>query len=970
MKKTLLFFGLMSWAALSAQILPPGDLRCEYKENPLGIDVRQPRLSWKWRVAEGERDVMQGAYRIQAAGAREALEEGRELIWDSGIVESGASVHVPWEGPALQSRQRVWWRVKVWDRQGRSSPWSAPAFWEMALLDTAEWAALWISPDLPEKEKDYNPPPHLRREFDLQGPVRLARLYITAHGVYEAHINGRRVGEDLFTPGWTSYPHRLQYQTYDVTELLQPGRNAIGVILGDGWYRGRFGFSDEWNIYGTEVALLCQLEVVYENGLREFLGSDPYWRCAQGPIRMSGIYDGETYDARLEMPGWSRPGFDDRGWAPVRVVQHSKSRLLAQEGLPVRRILELKPKAILTTPRGDTVVDMGQNMVGWVRLKVRGNRGDTVTLHHAEVLDKEGNFYTANLRAAKQQVRYVLKGTGEEVFEPHFTFQGFRYVKVEGFPGTLRPENITGIVIHSDMEHTGRFTCSDSLVNQLQHNIEWGQRGNFLDVPTDCPQRDERMGWTGDAQAFAPTACFNFNTAAFYTKWLADLAADQEPNGSVPFVVPDVLNQNGSTGWADAATIIPWTLYRKYADRRLLERQYPSMKAWVGYLDALAGPDRLVQDGFHFGDWLFFIHPTNWNDKPGYTDIDFIATAFFAHSTDLVRRSAEVLGKTEEAARYARLFEEIKAAFQREFVTPSGRLSPHSQTAYTLALAFGLLTPEQGPAAVDYLVQNIRRRGNHLSTGFLGTPLLCHVLSAHGRTDVAYDLLLQTTYPSWLYPVTKGATTIWERWDGIKPDGSFQTPRMNSFNHYAYGAVGEWMYQVVAGIREDPSRPGYRHTRLQPEPGTRLQHARAEYESLYGRIACGWERRHDSLFVQVEIPPNTRATLLLPHHPEGAHPRELGSGTYSFAYPEKRPASVGNAFSLDALFGQLWQDERARQVLLRHAPELGQATDAQRREWWEMSLRELATFQPRTLNTSRMTAIARDLQKLGTDKQN
>ncbi|MFY0688017.1 MAG: glycoside hydrolase family 78 protein [Cyclobacteriaceae bacterium] len=725
--------------------------------------------------------------------------------------------------------------------------------------------------------------------------------------MYEAQINGQQITQDLFTPGWTSYNKRLQYQIYDVTDQLNSGGNAVGVTLGDGWYKGKFGWSDNWNIYGETTSLLFQLEVEYANGQKEIIISDESWKAATGPIVISSIYDGEVYDARLEKAGWTSPNYNDKAWASVVVKDHDKSNIVENEGIPVRRREVIKPIKIITTPKGETVVDMGQNMVGWVKLKAKGEPGNSITLSHAEVLDKSGNFYTDNLRSAEQIVKYIFKDKQEVEFEPHFTFQGFRYVKVEGFKGELALDNLTGIVIYSDMEKTGTFECSDPMVNQLQSNIEWGQRGNFLEVPTDCPQRDERMGWTGDAQAFASTAMFNFDGSAFFTKWLQDLKADQSDNGSVPFVIPDVLNSGGSTGWADAATIIPWTMYQKYGDDRILERQYESMKAWVGFLEELSEGNYLVQKGFHFGDWLFFIHPTSWNAKPGHTDIDFIATAFFAYSTQLTLETAKVLGQTDDVPNYEELLLKIKAAFQNEFVTKNGRLSPHSQTAYILALEFGLLTDAQISQAADYLVKDITARENHLSTGFLGTPYICHVLSKNGYTNVAYDLLLQKTYPSWLYPITRGATTIWERWDGIKPDSSFQTTQMNSFNHYAYGAIGDWLYRVVAGIEVDPVNPGYQHILIQPEPTDRLKFAKADHKSTYGVIKSGWEWVDGKFNLNITIPPNTTATVKLPKANvdqvnEGGNSLtkakgiistdqsgmtaiiEVGSGNYSFSY--------------------------------------------------------------------------------------
>jgi len=539
-------------------------LRTEYKVNPIGIDVLTPRLSWE--IVSPERNVMQTAYQIQVADEVKNLQAGKNLRWDSGKIQSDQSIHVPYQGPELGSGERVYWRVRVWDDKDKASDWSQAAFWEMGLLKPGDWQAQWIQPDVPDDTSKSSPCPLLRKEFTLKGAVKSARAYVTGLGLYEMALNGQRVGDEVFTPGWTSYLNRIQYQTYDVTHLLKSGPNAVGVILGDGWYRGRIGWGNKRNLYGHQLLLLLQINVTYSDGTQEVIVSDASWKAATGPILMSDIYDGEVYDARLEKTGWTQTGFNDGDWAGVKVVDHSKEVLIAPAGPPVRKIEEIKPVKILKTPRGETVFDLGQNMVGWVRLKVQAPAGTKVTLLHVEMLDKDGNVYTENLRSARQTVEYICKGEGLEVYEPHFTFQGFQFVAIEGFPGEPNLETLTGVVIHSDMPPTGEFSCSNELINQLQHNIQWGQKGNFLDVPTDCPQRDERMGWTGDAQVFARTACFNFDAAAFYTKWLGDVAADQFDNGIVPHVIPDVLKGGGSAAWADASVIVPWTVYLCYGD--------------------------------------------------------------------------------------------------------------------------------------------------------------------------------------------------------------------------------------------------------------------------------------------------------------------------------------------------------------------------------------------------------------------
>jgi alpha-L-rhamnosidase len=625
-----------------------------------------------------------------------------------------------------------------------------------------------------------------------------------------------------------------------------------------------------WGIYGKKLALLCQIHLQYTDGSSEWIVSDDSWQSSnKGPVRKNELYYGEVYDAQMEQSGWDKPGFDARAWSKTTVAPYPFGNLIAPEGVPVRRISEIRPLKIQKRGGKSWMVDMGQNMVGWMRLKVRGERGEQIFLRHGEVLsDSEGGgpLYVDNLRGAKQLISYTLKGGGEEVFEPRFTFMGFRYVNVVNYPGELTAEDIVGIVVHSDMPPTGTFECSNPLINQLQKNIVWGQKGNFLDVPTDCPQRDERLGWTGDAQVFARTAAYNMDVAAFFDKWLRDVAASQKPNGAVPHVIPDVLNKQDavdgsvSAGWGDAAVIIPWTMYQVYADRQMLERQYPSMKAYVDYIRGKSGENLVWKGGSVFGDWLFYRpNPKDHPAPDAYTNHDYISTAFFAYSADLVRKSAEVLGKTEDAAFYGGLYEKIRKVFIREYITGSGRTASDSQTSYVLALMFGLVPEESRANAAQYLIDDIRSRKNHLSTGFLGTPYLCHVLTQHGATDLAYQLLLQQTYPSWLYPVKMGATTIWERWDGQKTDGTYQDPGMNSFNHYAYGAIGDWMYQVSAGIQA--GKPGYKEIVIVPHPTDSLQYVRATYESNYGKIGASWERVGEKIVLKVTIPANTTATI-------------------------------------------------------------------------------------------------------------
>jgi len=871
---------------------------CEYQENPIGIDIRTPRISWK--IEAGERNIMQSAYQIVVATNGNFT----NLVWDSGKVLSDQSIHVEYAGATVKPWTRYYYKVQVWDSKGRWA-WSPVQYWETGFIGE-KWIAEWIASE--EEHLETRACPLLRTVFEVREKVKIARIYATALGLYELELNGVRVGDALLTPGWTAYNKRLQYQTYDVTPLLCTGKNAVGASLGNGWYKGYLGFEGKNHIYGDTLALLCQIHITYEDGNTEIIMTNGNWQTAEGPVLMSELYHGETYDARLEKKGWSRADYDAVNWEKVRVLEHSKEILIAQEGVPVKAIEEIKPVEIIHTPKGETVLDFGQNMVGWVKFTVKAEAGKKVTLRHAEVLDKDGNFYTDNLRVAKQTISYTTKGEGREEYQPHFTFQGFRYVQVIDYPGEVKLENFTGIVIHSAMKKTGTFSCSDELVNQLQSNIVWGQKGNFLEVPTDCPQRDERLGWTGDAMAFARTACFNMDTALFFKKWLGDLQVEQMENGGVPVVIPNVLNAPFNTtvscAWSDVAVIAPWTLYLCYGDIQILKDQYESMKAYIEYIRGQAENGVLWNSGFHFGDWLALDAP-NGGFK-GATPNDLVATAFYAYSTDILAKTAAVIGNHEEAQEYRKLHADIVQAYRQEFFTPNGRLAAPTQTAHILSLMFDLVEEKNRKRTIDTLVDYLDKNSWHLKTGFLGTPYLCHVLSRNGRADVGYKLLLATDYPSWLYQVTKGATTIWEHWDGIKEDSSFKSPEMNSFNHYAYGAIGDWMYREAAGLDMDENNPGYKHSVIKPSLCKTLNWAEAQLDSPYGMIKSKWQiGENGKVTINITIPPNTTALVTLPYAKkdgvtESGQPLvsstlnwkedslgvnlNIGSGVYSFSY--------------------------------------------------------------------------------------
>jgi alpha-L-rhamnosidase len=857
MKFLCSLFALQIVASLCFAQVKVDGLLCENRSNPIGLDVTVPRFSWK--LLSDRRDVMQTAYRVEVSESAGF----HNYVWDSGKVKSDSSVFISYKGQPLQSGKKYFWRVQVWDNNGKSSGWSQSAWWQTALFNESDWKAQWITPGYAEDTIN-RPPPLMRKQFAVNKKIRSAVAYITAHGLYEAQINGRKVGDAYLTPGWTSYHNRLQYQAYDVTGMLKEGQNAIGVMLGNGWYRGIIGYSDKKNVYGKDIALLMQVNITYTDGTTATITSDDSWKSSTGEVLYSEIYNGETIDHNKDQPGWAAAGFNDAQWSPVKVEESPKNILIATYNELVKKHETFKPVRIFTTPKGEKVIDFGQNLVGWVVLKVKGSAGDKIVVSHAEVLDKAGNFYTENLRAAKAQDTYILKGGEDETFEPHFTFHGFQFIRVEGYPGDIKPEDVTAVALYSDMKPTGTFTTSNAMINQLQHNIQWGQKGNFLDVPTDCPQRDERLGWTGDAQVFSRTATFNMNVNDFFAKWLHDVAADQSAAGSVPFVVPNCLGfTQCSTGWGDVATIVPWNMYLAYGDKRILENQYPSMKAWVDYIQHQSKND-LWNSGFHFGDWLFYSRDDDTDGTSAITDKFFIAQCFYAYSTQLLINAATVLNKQEDVTYYTGLLKRIKDAFFKEYVTPNGRLVSGTQTAYTLALNFDMLPESLRGQAADRLVENIHAYGDHLTTGFLGTPYLCHVLSRFGKDNTAYHLLLQQTYPSWLYPVKMGATTIWERWDGIKPDKTFETPTMNSFNHYSYGAIGDWMYRVMTGLDTYTDGPGYKHIKIMPHPGGGFTNASATLQTYYGDVSSGWEVKDGKTYYTINIPANTKADIHLP----------------------------------------------------------------------------------------------------------
>ncbi len=1004
----------------------PDHLQCEAMQEPLGIDISHLRLSWQ--LHDSRRGARQSAFEVRVASTSEGLSQDQADVWDSGRVASDQSVNVPYSGPAVESRRRYYWQVRVWDGQGQASPYSQPSWWEMGLLSAQDWKAKWITRDMPLERGDYDSGPKwiwaandnaltnatpgkhdfrfhfnlagkpkdatlfitakdnlaawvngkqvvvespmgnfgrardpwgyfrvvpvgkllkaganslaaeaivqtdheqppqagfivllrvemadgkverfisgpdwktgpeqtgdawvaqafddsswptavvvaeigqaplgtpwpaqpvnlLRRNFSVAKTVRRARIYSTALGTYQLYLNGQRVGNDILAPGWTDYRKRIVYQVYDVTSQVKPGGNAVGAILGGGWYADGLGWlQTRYNFGPPPVRVLLQLEIEYSDGTRDSVVSDESWKATQSPILGSEIYNGENYDARLEQKGWDQAGFSDARWGAVALAADPPAPLVAQDFQPIRINETLKPKSLTNPKPGVYVFDLGQNMVGWARLHVAGKAGTKVQIRFGEVLKPNGELYTENLRTAEATDTYILRGHGSESFEPHFTFHGFRYVELTGYPGTPSRDAVEGIVFYTGAPFTIQFSTGSSMVNQLWSNILWGQRGNFLSVPTDCPQRDERLGWMGDAEVFWRTASFNANLAAFSHKFTTDIRDAQSPTGAFADVSPRVGPIGESVaGWADAGVIIPWSAYLQFRDTRILEENWAAMEKWMDHI-ASSNPNYLwlKERGNDYGDWLAI---------GSKTSKDLIATAYWAYDASIMMRMAQVLDRPSDEQKYREVFEKIRAAFNQEYVKPDGTVGTGSQTSYVLALHMNLLSQSQRAMAAEKLVDDIKAHDWHLTTGFLGTPYLMIELSNSGHSDVAYRLLLQSTYPSWGYMIDHGATTMWERWNGDQMMGD---PSMNSYNHYAYGAVAEWLYRYAAGIDEAPEDPGFHRVVLHPQFDASLGEAKATFDSPYGAITSNWRADGNTISWDVVIPPNTTGLLYFP----------------------------------------------------------------------------------------------------------
>jgi alpha-L-rhamnosidase len=883
---------LWVWLALAPGCfgaLQVGELRTEWLARPLAVETPAPRLGWK--LASKENGQRQTAYRILVAASAAALAQNRGDLWDTGRVPSSETVQINYAGRPLASRQQCFWKVQVWDAQNQASAWSAPAEWGMGLLKAEDWKAEWIShpdgtPLHTSREKLHLPPARAYRgTFQAAKPVRRAVLYGTALGIFDPYVNGTRAAETMFAPGWSDYGQRAYYRAWDVTALVKAGRNQLGAIVADGWYAGYVGYGllvgygparTGRSFYGKTPALRLQLELEFADGARQTVGTGADWQQAEAPSREADLLMGETYDARMEKglwtksEGWAaaaRAGaagripamYSDRGGErEVNLGFQAPPRLQAYAGPDVRPVEEIRPVRVNETKPGVFVFDLGQNISGVARLKVKGPAGTRVQLRFAEMVYPDGRLMTENLRKARATDTYILSGAPEgETWTPRFTYHGFQHVEVSGYPGRPGVEAITGVVVHSDTPLTSRWEASDAMLSRLHRNVVWTQRGNFVEIPTDCPQRDERLGWTGDAQIYARAATLHADTAAFYTKWLTDLEEAQRPNGAFPDYAPYPM-QHGpkgyayGTAWMDAGVIVPYHVWQAYGDTRLLERHWPAMTRFLRFRQELSPDGRGRSEFNDWGDWLAI---------GSSTPIEYVDAVYFAYSARLMAEMAGALRKQVEAGQYEALFGKIRARFQQDYALPGGRLKVDNQTAYALALANGLLTGAEAAGAAERLAQLVRENGGRMTTGFLGTYPLLPVLSAHGQHEMAVGLLRSREFPSWGYEVENGATTIWERWNSYTKDKGFFEPAMNSFSHYAFGAVSEWMFRGVAGI--DTDGPGYRKLMIRPGPGS-LEWVKAEYESVRGRVAVAWKQSPGRFELDVTVPPNVTATVVLP----------------------------------------------------------------------------------------------------------
>ena len=864
------------------------DFQIEYQKNPIALTAKRPRFSWK--IKSDQTDTVQTAYTL-------LVKSGEQLVWNSGKVLSDRSVLIPYEGVNLAAETKYEVFLTAEDNHGNIS--TDSAWFETGMLEPEHFQAKMITHDFPQTETAC---PVFYRKMSFSKKIQKARIYATAHGVYELYLNGWKVGNDYMAPGWTSYHHRLQYQCYDITNQLQK-ENLLEIPVGNGWYKGILGFDCKSDRYGNKVKVFAEIHVWYEDGQEEIIATDKNWHVRTGKIRYSEIYMGETINT--DQPEIAK--------GKVQEVPFNKKLLTFQECEPVRITQRLSAQKVWKDPQGNLLADFGQNLTGLVEVKIKGEKGQKIRIRHAEVLDKNGVFYPDTLRTAISHDTYILNGE-EQVLMPHFTFHGFRYIAIDGIADPT-PEMFTACAMHSDLAKIGEFHCSNEKVNQLQSNISWGLRDNFFDIPTDCPQRDERLGWMGDAQVFSWTAAFNRNTARFFAKWMRDISAESSLEKGVPHVVPDLLGNYSSAAWSDAAVIIPWVVYQTYGDVRILEESWKCMHEWVDYIQDKTNENGLWMSGYQYGDWLA-LDREEGESSVGATDVYLVANAYYLYVTNLVQQTASILGKKKEADYYQTLYEKTLESFQAEYFTSRGRIVSETQTGCVLALYFHLAKEKDKSQILKTLSANIENHKNHLTTGFVGTPYLCHALSENGAHDLASVLFMKEDYPSWLYAVNMGATTVWEKWNGIYPDGSMPHPGLNSMNHYANGAIGDWMYRKIAGINQ--LEPGYHKFYIKPMFVRGMEEAKASLETPYGKIHSYWNCKNNQIQIKVTVPANTTAILYLP---EKSKPIEVGSGEYCYEYATQTSLK-SLKFTFDSTLGELLAEPLGLEMMTQMVPEL------------------------------------------------
>lgn len=833
----------------------------DYKTGGIGIDTEEPTFSWK--MTSDRKDVLQASYRLSVKN------ENNYTVFDSGIVQSGQSVGIKYTGEKFEPQTEYRASVEIIDNYGDKA--SAALTFETGLMGGKNFSSVFIAANAGSSLPVFK----VFKRFSVDKKVIKARAYATALGMYSLKINGENADDRYFAPGWTSYNKMLQYQTYDVTSLLKTGGNEVALTVAEGWYSGRFELLKKSCCYGNINAALCELHIFYKDGTKRIIETDSTWKARRTYITASNIFNGEKQDFTQSLEEVYE----------TKTVEFDKSKIIAQLNEPCRVTEKIKPVKYIKTPKGENVLDFGQNCVGVIEIKVKGKKGQIITLKHAEILDAHGNFYTENLRSAKSTDVFILSG-GEQILSPRFTFHGFRYLMVTGTD--IVPENYTALVIHSDMKSAGVLETSNALINRLFANILWGQRGNFVDIPTDCPQRDERLGWTGDINVFARTATFNYDVALFLRKWLMDVANDQKANGEIPVIIPDLTSKDREAGclldgaramWSSAVVMVPWTLYQTYGDIRFIAEPYLCMKKYVDMLLSIRGSDGLIKQGAQYADWLALDGGWTCETVRGATDHYYIANVFCLIVLDLFVKTAKIIGNDSDGKKYSAVYDDMLELVRREYFTVSGRMVTETQTACSLALYFHIAPQSMRPQIVELLKNAMDRHNGKLTTGFIGSPFLCFALSDNGLHEYAEKLLLNEEFPGWLYPIKLGATTIWERWNSLLPDGKPNPDGMNSYNHYAYGSVGEFYWRRVVGI--DNLEPGYKRIRIQPHLIKGIDSIRGEYESVYGTVASGYEKADGKIKVGVKIPANTTAEIVLPGRTEIIN---VGSGEFTYEY--------------------------------------------------------------------------------------